>query len=183
MATCYRHPSRETGVSCSNCGRPICPDCMTTTPVGMRCPECSRSKTVVKRMRDIARRARGHLRADRDQRDRLPRRGQPHVRPASRAARSMKRRSDRELSRAAGHGVAHGQWWRLVTGGFLHENLLHIGFNMYILYILGMMLEPAIGRLQVRRDLLHLAAGGLVRARCSSRPTRRRWAPPGRCSA
>ena len=38
MATCYRHPSRETGVSCSNCGRPICPDCMTTTPVGMRCP-------------------------------------------------------------------------------------------------------------------------------------------------
>ena len=32
MATCYRHPSRETGVSCSNCGRPICPDCMTPTP-------------------------------------------------------------------------------------------------------------------------------------------------------
>ena len=28
MATCYRHPNRETGVSCSNCGRPICPDCM-----------------------------------------------------------------------------------------------------------------------------------------------------------
>ena len=54
MATCYRHPSRETGVSCSNCGRPICPDCMTTTPVGMRCPECSRQRTAVKRLRDIA---------------------------------------------------------------------------------------------------------------------------------
>ncbi len=37
----------------------------------------------------------------------------------------------------AGQGVAHGQWWRIVTGGFLHENLLHIGFNMYVLYILG----------------------------------------------
>ena len=49
MATCYRHPTRETGVSCSTCGRPICPDCMTTTPVGMRCPECARQRTKVVR--------------------------------------------------------------------------------------------------------------------------------------
>ena len=41
VATCYRHPGRETNVACSNCGRPICPDCMTSTPVGMRCPECA----------------------------------------------------------------------------------------------------------------------------------------------
>src|SRR5277367_488182 len=54
MATCYRHPSRETAVSCSNCGRPICPDCMTTTPVGMRCPECASQSTKVVRMREIA---------------------------------------------------------------------------------------------------------------------------------
>src|SRR2546421_7209886 len=54
MATCYRHPSRETGVSCSNCGRPICPDCMTTTSVGMRCPECARDRTRVTRMRSVA---------------------------------------------------------------------------------------------------------------------------------
>ena len=51
MAVCYRHPSRETGVSCSSCGRPICPDCMTPTPVGMRCPECSRDRTKVKTIR------------------------------------------------------------------------------------------------------------------------------------
>jgi len=49
METCYRHPNRETGVSCSNCGRPICPDCMTPTPVGMRCPECAKQKTKVTR--------------------------------------------------------------------------------------------------------------------------------------
>src|SRR5512140_3129900 len=49
MQTCYRHPNRETGVSCSSCGRPICPDCMTPTPVGMRCPECSRERTRVTR--------------------------------------------------------------------------------------------------------------------------------------
>ena len=45
--TCYRHPNRETGVSCSNCGRPICPECMTSTSVGMRCPECAKQKTRV----------------------------------------------------------------------------------------------------------------------------------------
>src|SRR5579862_7802676 len=53
MAVCYRHPSRETGVSCSSCGRPICPDCMTPTSVGMRCPECSRDRTKVKTIRSI----------------------------------------------------------------------------------------------------------------------------------
>jgi len=36
---CYRHPDRETGVSCSNCGRPICHECMIPAPVGFRCPE------------------------------------------------------------------------------------------------------------------------------------------------
>src|SRR5271156_274656 len=51
MAVCYRHPSRETGVSCSSCARPICPDCMTPTSVGMRCPECSRERTKVKTVR------------------------------------------------------------------------------------------------------------------------------------
>ena len=48
-ATCYRHPGRTTRVQCSSCGRPICPDCMTPSPVGMRCPECSRQRTRVVR--------------------------------------------------------------------------------------------------------------------------------------
>jgi len=37
------------------------------------------------------------------------------------------------------------QYYRLVTGAFLHVNLLHIGFNMYLLWILGQMLEPRLG--------------------------------------
>ena len=41
---CYRHPMRETGVSCSNCGRPICHECMIPAPVGFRCPECVREQ-------------------------------------------------------------------------------------------------------------------------------------------
>ena len=74
MAVCYRHPSRETGVSCSSCGRPICPDCMTPTPVGMRCPECARERTKVKTIRSAGRQSAPIVTqvADRDQRDRVP---------------------------------------------------------------------------------------------------------------
>jgi membrane associated rhomboid family serine protease len=146
MATCYRHPSRETGVSCSSCGRPICPDCMTTTSVGMRCPECSRQKTVVKTLRNTARHpevtfaliainvaaflAEGNLSIG----------GQPTDSVYLKGALLG------SLPGLPGQGVAHGQWWRIITSGFLHENLLHIGFNMYVLYILGQMLEPVLGR-------------------------------------
>ena len=59
-------------------------------------------------------------------------------------------------------GVAHGQWWRIITSGFLHENLIHIGFNMYVLYLLGMMLEPAIGHREVRDHLRGVAADRLL---------------------
>jgi membrane associated rhomboid family serine protease len=59
-------------------------------------------------------------------------------------------------------GVAHGEWWRIVTSGFLHANLIHIGFNMFVLYQLGNLLEPAFGRL--RFGLVYVVAllsGGL----------------------
>ena len=36
---CYRHPKRETRVSCATCGRPICTECMRPTDVGIKCPE------------------------------------------------------------------------------------------------------------------------------------------------
>ncbi len=148
MATCYRHPSRETGVSCSNCGRPICPDCMTTTPVGMRCPDCAKQRTRVVRMREMSKvpqvtyaliiinvivfLAEGNLSIG----------GQPTNIVYEEGALIGSIRGFPEV------GVAHGQWWRIVTGGFLHENLIHIGFNRYVLYVLGMQLEPVLGRLR-----------------------------------
>ena len=40
---------------------------------------------------------------------------------------------------------SNGDWWRIVTAGFLHAGILHIALNMYVLFILGTLLEPAIG--------------------------------------
>jgi membrane associated rhomboid family serine protease len=45
-------------------------------------------------------------------------------------------------------GVGHGEWYRLITGGFLHANILHLGMNMFALWILGSQLEAAVGRLR-----------------------------------
>lgn len=45
-------------------------------------------------------------------------------------------------------GVAGGELYRLLTGGFLHAGLLHLGFNMWVLWILGSQLEPALGRVR-----------------------------------
>ena len=39
---CYRHPKRETRVSCATCGRPICTECMAATDVGIKCPDDAR---------------------------------------------------------------------------------------------------------------------------------------------
>jgi hypothetical protein len=39
---CYRHPDRETRVSCATCGRPICTECMVPTEVGIKCPDDAR---------------------------------------------------------------------------------------------------------------------------------------------
>lgn len=47
-----------------------------------------------------------------------------------------------------GPAVGDGEWYRLITSGFMHAGLIHIGFNMFALYILGPILEPALGHLR-----------------------------------
>jgi len=54
-----------------------------------------------------------------------------------------------------GPALEQGEWYRLVTSGFLHYGVLHLAFNMYLLYVIGQMLEPAIGR--VRFGLVYFA--------------------------
>jgi membrane associated rhomboid family serine protease len=141
--TCYRHSDRETGVSCSSCGRPICPDCMTPTPVGMRCPECSRQKTKVRTAATMS--------------------GDPQLTYVLIAINviafvAMAAGGGGLLSRGGGEvytngalfgpAVADGDWWRIVTAGFLHAGLLHLAFNMYFLWFLGALMENSIGKVR-----------------------------------
>jgi membrane associated rhomboid family serine protease len=161
MATCYRHPSRETAVSCSSCGRPICPECMTTTPVGMRCPECSRQRTKVVRAGQLT--------------------GVPRVTYGLigvNVVAFLTEQGQFTLSGSPYGSVVEKGWlfrpeiaiehryYQLVTSAFLHADLLHIGFNMYLLYLLGMMLEPTLGSVRFAAiyftALLCGACGALV---------------------
>jgi membrane associated rhomboid family serine protease len=144
MAVCYRHPNRETGVACSNCGRPICPDCMTATPVGMRCPECANQRTRVVRAAGATEEpvvtyvliainvlvALGAFLGGASTTGGGGFGGSPLL-------------DDGSVSRAA---IADHEYWRLVTAGFLHAGFFHLLFNMFALYVLGGLLEPAVGR-------------------------------------
>jgi membrane associated rhomboid family serine protease len=136
---CYRHPSRETAVSCSNCGRPICTECMTSTPVGMRCPECSKQKTQVHTVRSLNATT-------------------TTVTVALIAVNALLFLGSGQFGLGTSGGsrlfenlglfgplVQDGEYWRLVTSGFLHSGLLHVGFNMYLLWVLGQMLEGSLG--------------------------------------
>jgi membrane associated rhomboid family serine protease len=138
MEVCYRHPNRETGVRCSNCERPICPDCMTSTPVGMRCPECARQSTKVRTMRSLT--------------------NDPTLTYVLIAINVLAQLgssfggnvgNDPSLSDAGGLSrgtMAAGDYWTLLSSGFLHVNLFHLGSNMLALWILGTILEPVLGR-------------------------------------
>jgi membrane associated rhomboid family serine protease len=124
---------------------------MTPTPVGMRCPECSRQRTKVMRVRSASA---------------IPR--VTYALIIANAAAFLAESGQFSLS-GSSHGtvVDEGilyrsaiheghQYWRLVSSGFLHADILHIGFNMYLLYLLGLMLEPAIG--SVRFAALYFTA-------------------------
>ena len=142
MDTCYRHPDRETGVHCSNCGRPICPDCMTATPVGMRCPECATNRAV--RTAAFARPAVPYL---------------TYMLIAANVGLYLLTSANpigfsanlNELGRSLalfGPAVHDGENYRLISSAFLHFGLMHIAFNMYALYWLGTALESYVGSLR-----------------------------------
>jgi membrane associated rhomboid family serine protease len=109
---------------------------MTATPVGMRCPECSRDRTPVRTMANIH--------------------GDPVLTYVLIGICVLLFLGSRGSSKAYfdlvldAPDVANGEVWRTVTGGFLHAQgsfgFIHIGFNMYLLYILGHMLEPSLGK-------------------------------------
>jgi membrane associated rhomboid family serine protease len=149
---CYRHPDRETGLSCSECGRPICADCATFAPVGIRCPDHAgvRSGPATRLKPRPVRRAPGLALAS----------GTAPVTYALIAINVVIYLvtvvQGNGLSNPGGSlylrwllfgpFVAHGGWYRLITSMFLHGFLLHIVFNMVALYFIGVPVEQYLGR-------------------------------------
>jgi membrane associated rhomboid family serine protease len=153
---CYRHPFESAGVKCMRCDRPICPKCMITAPVGFQCPECVKGAPPVKRYSEIKRTgAQGMV-----------------VTSAIIAVNatiflvtfSRQREVLIDFGLNAFAVDELGEWYRMFTSGFLHFNLMHIGFNMLILFQLGQLLEPAFGRVKFALVYFTSLLGGSVGA-------------------
>jgi membrane associated rhomboid family serine protease len=155
---CYRHPDRETGVTCSECGRPICPECMVFAPVGIRCPDHSGQA------RGTARVSRGVRRASFE--------GTGAVVTKTLVAINVGiyllelglggtvSGTGNEIYNngvLAGPLVDQGDWWRLITAAFLHYGPLHLALNMLALWWFGAAVEQVLGR--GRYLLLYLVSG------------------------
>jgi membrane associated rhomboid family serine protease len=163
---CYRHPREQTGVHCTRCERPICPECMIPAPVGYQCPEC-----VARARREFRE---GPGRRVRTARARLSATrallvvilavyvieivvGGPNALVEGPSGQKLF-----ELGAMFPLAIANGQWWRLFTSMFLHEGLFHIAFNAYALWIFGTVVEDALG--SARFLLIFFVTGFLASA-------------------
>jgi membrane associated rhomboid family serine protease len=151
---CYRHPDRETYISCQRCGRPICTQCQTQAAVGVQCPECVRE---------------GHAQSG----SRTPAWIQA-LRPSGNSVLTYTL-IGLNVAIYALQWITAGQltaaWylfpyivgsepWRLITSVFLHSQgiiLVHLLVNMYALYSFGPFLESFLGR--ARFIALYLIGG------------------------
>jgi len=159
--TCYRHPDQQAGVICQRCDRPICPRCMHQASVGFHCPECTK-QGAQKVFQGI-----GSLRVP------------PVFTQAIIAinvaifilgillagADGATGRGLTEMQRDYGlwaGGIWNGELYRLVTSGFLHAGIIHLGFNMWILWVFGQAVEQMGGKgKSAAIYFLAMFAGGL----------------------
>jgi len=132
---CYRHSDRRTRLRCSECNRPICPDCSYDASVGQRCPDCHKSvgTTQVSRARDMNALS-----------------GAPVTRALIIAlvigyiAQVAVPGFESALIQTQS-GIEGNELWRLVSTAFLHGSLFHLALNGYALWILGPPIERAVG--------------------------------------
>jgi len=160
---CYRHSDRETRLSCSECGKPICADCSHESAVGQRCPQCAKPS------------------------------GRNRVIDARQTTGAMAGLNNAPVNKAIlavtigvfalgltnveirdwlfnnlsswNFALANGEWWRLLSSALVHSYslIIHIGFNMYFLYMLGPALERQVGSAPFAALYLATAAtGGLA---------------------
>ncbi|HLQ56789.1 MAG TPA: rhomboid family intramembrane serine protease [Streptosporangiaceae bacterium] len=168
--TCFRHPGRETYVSCVRCGRPACPDCLRSAAVGQQCVECIREgNRSIRQPRTVFG---GRVAATA-----LVTWTLVGINVAFYLTEWIYPKIVVDLSMIGNApltnagpliGVADGQWYRLITSAFLHEpgwsgfGPAHILFNMWALIFVGPALEHLLGRLRFLTVYLVSAFGGSV---------------------
>ena len=134
---CPRHPGTVTGVRCTRCESPVCPECMVPAPVGYQCPDC-------------VERARREFKAGASRR--VGTAAGAKVTPvligiiilgylAQTASPAFL-----EWALLYPPAVAAGEYWRLLTVTLVHANLMHLLMNMFVLWNLGSILEQGVGR-------------------------------------
>jgi len=171
VPTCYRHPDREAHIRCQRCDRIICPECMRPAAVGFQCPSCVAEGAKTTR---AGRTAYGGLRpsdasvtssvlialnvavwiaitATGGNGSRLV--DWLALRPNGLCVNGYNGQdiSSSACDAAGGTwlpGVVDGAYWQLVTSMFTHVSIVHIGFNMLALWVLGPQLELAVGRVR-----------------------------------
>jgi membrane associated rhomboid family serine protease len=163
VPVCYRHPGRETYIRCSRCERYICPDCMTAAPVGFQCPECISEGGKSVRQPTTALGGRVRERGDLVTKILIGINvGVWLIGMLVGPIEVIGRFALATLMSFQGEpiGVLDGEWYRMISAAFVHEQFWHIGLNMYALWILGGLLEPVLGRWRFLSLYLLSALGG-----------------------
>ena len=155
---CAFHPDRMTSVTCSNCGRAICPDDMIEAPVGYHCPICTgRAREGTVGAASYRTRSAVSRRADRVPLLRMMRgAGVSQALIAANialfiglvATGSWEDSVNLRRWGALQVPLSASEWWRLFTAMFVHIGPLHLAFNMYALFIFGPAVENRYGRLR-----------------------------------
>ena len=169
---CFRHPRREAGRRCTRCGRWACTDCLVQANVGSHCVECAKAAQpdVKTRAKYWSARQVTLVTFTFMALNALVFLYVAALDPESVMSRNITKGQlelglsadilDRGIAGRLPDGSLYiadaGQWYRVVTSGFLHFGIIHLAFNMYLLYMLGQMLEPAIGR--IRFALVYMAS-------------------------
>jgi len=172
LPACVRHPDRPTGLRCVRCDRPACPDCLREASVGYQCVDCvAEGGKSVRPARDVS--------GARTRQGTRPMVVVPvlillNVVVFGFTAYQAHSIVDNDQSglfvdwTLIPSLVAGGDYWRLVTSGFLHfgnyggYGPVHLIFNMFALYVLGRDLEIVLGRVRFLVVYVLALLGGSV---------------------
>ena len=149
LPRCYRHPDREAGRSCTRCGKPACADCLVQATVGSNCLDCVKAARPDIKTRVRYANAKVFTPVT-------------YVLIAANvliffwmlSGSTEERRVAWSLNRSWLH--VSDDWYTIVSSAFVHFNVVHLLFNMVLLFQLGMLLERALG--SAKFGLLYLAS-------------------------